>query len=89
MAQLQAIIARQQDEIRAHRQALGLGEYTALKGTEVLYDRTVTYRNDQGEKTTAESVTLHIGERMAVLWLQNWPNPKSICRRLGTFEVHP
>jgi len=89
MAQLQAIITRQRDEIRAHRQALGLGEYTALKGTEVLYDRTVTFTDDEGKRVTRENITIHVSENMAVLWLQNWPNLKSISRRLGTFEVRP
>ncbi len=84
---LTAILDRQRDEIRAHRAKLGLGEYTALKGTEVLYDRTVTYHDDQGKTITADMVTLHIGERMAVLWLQSYPNPKAVSRRLGTFEV--
>jgi hypothetical protein len=85
--QLQAILTRQSDEIRTHRAALGLGEYTALKGTEVLYDRTVTFTDDHGQRITRENVTIHVDRNMAVLWLQNWPNPKGISRRLGTFEV--
>lgn len=89
MNTLQQTIDKQRAEIQAARTALGLGEYTALKGTEVLYDRTVTYTDDKGQRVTEDCVTLHVTRTVAVLWLPRFPKAQSIVRRLGTFQVKP
>ena len=83
MPTLQETIDLQRSLALAHRLRLGLGEYSALVGTQVLYNVPVEWRDDKGQLQSDDCATVHVNGLMAALYV-NGGNGRGIVRRLGS-----
>ena len=82
MLTLQETIDTQRAEALAHRLRLGLGEFSALVGTQVLYNVPVEWRDTEGRKQSDDCATVHVDRNMVVLYV-NGGNGRGIVRKLG------
>jgi hypothetical protein len=82
MLTLQETIDTQRAAALAHRLRLGLGEYSALVSTQVLYNVPVEWLDTDGKRQSDDCATVHVDKSMVVLHV-NGGNGRGIVRRLG------
>ena len=82
MPTLQETIDLQRSLALAHRLRLGLGEYSALVGTQVLYSVPVEWRDDKGQLQADDCATVHVDRSMCVLYVSG-NGGRGIVRKLG------
>ena len=86
MPTLAETIETQRASALAHRLRLGLGEYSALVSTQVLYNVPVEWRDMEGRKQSDDCATVHVDRNMAVLYVSGG-NGRGIVRRLGSKDL--
>ena len=76
-------IDAQRTAVAAHRDRLGIGEYSALVGVIVRHNCRVDYRDDTGKAHTLDGATVHIDKSMVAVWPSQAGGVCSFLRRLG------